>query len=327
MGAETNRHSRRLILVTGCPRSGTTAVGEVLSSAPASQYLYEPMNLSSGDEVIQHYFEVPGTDDFPFEVFDDLVLRMRSLKLDLKPGVFESDRGLYKIAKTVIGGRSKASLWRCRLQPGLRNIIWKDPLAASAAVAAAERHDIPVLVTVRPIHAIAASFKRMGWGFGLVRLQKDLEAQGLIAPMDLPHEHSENSAMNGAMLSVMLYSALAKAAARTDRIRFVSVDDIIGAPHDTYRRVFDWAGLIYSSSVEATVDKMYRSRPGAGDMPSGDRAHSRNNSLASVNRYWRRLLSDEEIDAIERMSAAVDLSAIDQFSLSGSALAVANGPG
>ena len=54
-------HERRLILVTGVPRSGTTAVGQMLSLAAGAGALHEPFNYHSGLRHIANYFEIPGT--------------------------------------------------------------------------------------------------------------------------------------------------------------------------------------------------------------------------------------------------------------------------
>ncbi|MEM0986811.1 MAG: hypothetical protein AAGJ32_11225 [Pseudomonadota bacterium] len=310
-----NRSRRKVVLVTGCPRSGTTAIGEVLSRAPGCQYLYEPMNFASGDAIIGRYFEVPGSASFPHDVFDSLVDRIGSLKLDLKPGHFQSDTRLYKIAKTFVGGRSRQSLWRCRLHPGLETIIWKDPIAASAAIAAAERHDIPVLVTVRPVHAIAASFKRMGWGFDVKPIHDDLVALGLIEPLDLPFACENLSAINGAMLSVVLYTALLNATKRLPQIRFVAVDDIINAPHASYRAIFDWLGLGFSKTVTGAIDEMYKDRPTRQAVPTGGRAHSRTHNVGGVNQYWRRVLTGDEIQQVDQIANRLDHALLTPFSL------------
>ena len=52
--------TKDLILVTGMPRSGTTAVGEVLSTAAGTAVLHEPLNYLVGLSDVPHYFAFPG---------------------------------------------------------------------------------------------------------------------------------------------------------------------------------------------------------------------------------------------------------------------------
>lgn len=61
--------SRTLILVTGPPRSGTTAVGSAIAKSKDCVSLHEPMNKHTGDKCINRYFELPGYNDFSQKEF------------------------------------------------------------------------------------------------------------------------------------------------------------------------------------------------------------------------------------------------------------------
>ena len=282
-------------------------MGEILSQASRAQYLYEPMNYTSGDKVIGRHFEVPGSPVFSHETMDDLVGRIRSLDLALKPGYFRSDKSGYRLMKRIAGGRSRLSLLRCRLQPGLKHIIWKDPIASLAAIAAAERANVPVLVTYRPPHAIAASFKRMGWWFDLADIAARARAGGVLPDLDLPVGRSDCPAINGALLSVMINAALIEAAERVPHIRFVPVNALLDAPEESYRTLFDWAGLPYGGKVEQAIRRAYHDRRDAAQtVPAAGRAHNRTINPAHINSYWRKVLSEEEAGAISEMAGLVD---------------------
>ncbi len=294
------------ILVTGCPRSGTTAVGDVLASVPGGQYLYEPMNATTGDRAIKTFFEF--SDGSPDEnaSFDRFVKRVQSLDLNLRPGVSHRDVTMMKIVKAFVGGRSRISLMRCRLSPGLRTLVWKDPFASFAAVDIADRHGIPVLVTFRTIHEVAASFKRLGWGFDLPALYDRLEAAGRrpIVPRRLLTQ--ADGAENGAGLWALVYGELARASERLPTlIRFVNVDELIRNPARSYQNIFDWWGRSLQTSTRLKIEKVYGSAGAAKKSIPSARAHDRNRDLSKVSTYWRSILTEREAERVNEISASV----------------------
>ena len=172
----TDRETRRLVLVTGTPRSGTTPVGDVLAAARRTRTLYEPLNRHVGDRRVRRYFEVPGTGGFMDATVDGLVDDVRRLRLRLRPGLFPEDRGPRRLAKRLTGSRARMTYRLARLPPRPRTLVWKDPFAAFLAEDVARRHDVPVVVTLRPPEAVAASFKRLGWAFDVHDLLGRLDA-------------------------------------------------------------------------------------------------------------------------------------------------------
>ena len=156
----------RTILVTGCPRSGTTPVGANLALAAGARYLYEPFNPSYGLQAISRYYQLPGADGFSPGDLDACVEAIRTLRLELRRYDGPHDTGWRRRVKRVVGGRSHLSYWLCRLDWTLDTIVWKDPIACLSTAAVVDRHRIPVVVTVRPAAAVAASYKRLQWNPG-----------------------------------------------------------------------------------------------------------------------------------------------------------------
>ena len=296
---------RNLILVTGTPRSATTTVGDMLGAAPGAGSLYEPMNFHAGDRCIGHYFEVPGQDNFTNEIFDDLVERMRRLDLDLKPGVWPEDRGLRRVGKYLVGGRTRTSHMALKLKPGVRTLIWKDPLAAFAATRAARVHRIPVVVTLRSPHAVAASFKRMKWGFNVKEITRRIQALGSDGTYAFDHLDLADHTVNAAVLWRLVYGSLAKAAEGDERIVFVDTDRLLADPQGQYRKLYNRLGLQFTSRVERRIEKVYAPAPSGAEIPAGH-AHTKSRDVSTANTYWRKMLSEKEIDLISKIVAPVD---------------------
>lgn len=298
-------NEKRLILVTGVPRSGTTAVGQMLSLAANAGALHEPFNYHSGLRHIANYFEVPGTAAFSLAQFDQTVVQIKKLALAFKTGIFPSDQGWRRAVKYVVGARPLNSYRRLRLLPNLRTIIWKDPLACFAADRAAQQHQVEVLVTLRNPWAVAGSFKRMDWAFDLADLTARLQQINLsvtAAPAgDEKNVHA--SVSNGTVLWRMVYSTLAQWAQTNPRLRFVNLDDVVDDPLGTYARLYKLHGLVWNERVAAKIKKYYRNES-QRSAPKAKQAHDAGRNIAEVNKYWRGYLTEPEKEFVRQITGA-----------------------
>ena len=300
----------KTILVTGCPRSGTTPVGANLALAPGARYLYEPFNPTSGLRAISRYYEVPGANDFSLETFDRCVEAIRQLRLDLKRYDWRRERGVRRLIKRVVGSRTQVSYWLCRLDWSLDTVIWKDPIACLTSNAVVDRHDLPVLVTVRPAAAVAASYRRLKWQPGVAAVLASLAQIGFSFP-DLRsryERHADNPVIGAALLWSAVYTALLCWAETRPRIRFVSLQDSIDRPVEVYRDLYQWLGLRWTPGVERKLQARYRtSDAGPATLPQAlpQRAHVGRRRLDDVNTYGKVLLTPEELDLIEEMTGGL----------------------
>jgi hypothetical protein len=279
----------------------------MMSLGARTRYLYEPFNFHSGLQQIRRYFEVPGSGGFTMEAFDDIVAGIRRLDLDLKSGLFPEDRGLRRLVKLTIGGRSRVSYLLCRLDRSLQTLIWKDPIAVFASLAAAQRHQIPVLVTVRNPIAVAASFRRMRWAFDLADLNNRLSALGVdqSALIDRYRASLDRSIVNGAVLWRLIYSVILDWGQESELIRVVNIGDIIRQPALIYRRIYEQYALPWSQHVERVIEKKYapvnkRWVRSSADLPK--RAHVAGRDVSELNSYGEKLLEPDEIKLIEEIT-------------------------
>jgi hypothetical protein len=299
--------SRRVILVTGCPRSGTTAVGSVMAAGPHARYLYEPFNFHSGVRQVSRYFEVPGSEDFSMETFDGIIKGIRNINLNLRSGLFPEDRGLKRLFKKVVGGRSRVSYAMCRVDRSLNTVIWKDPIAVFASLAAAQRHQIPVLVTLRNPIAVAASFRRMRWAFDLENINRRLQKLGLDQSflIDSFRDQLDKSIVNGAILWRLIYSTVLQWSKDCELIRVVDIADIIKHPDRMYKKIYENYSLPWSNKVERAINRKYAMKSGRWTRSSEDlprRAHIAGRDLSELNSYGEKLLNSEEIGLIEEIT-------------------------
>lgn len=296
--------SRRLILVTGIPRSGTTAVGKMLALAPLACTLHEPFNYHAGLKQINAYFEIPGTPSFPFQLLDQIICKMKQPELAFKLGVFPTDKGLKRVIKSIIGGRPLNSYRRLRLYPAVKTIIWKDPLACFTADYVSKQHDVEVLLTLRNPWAVAASFKRMEWAFDLSDISTRLSQAGIDGRNTLPLIGGQvhNSVANAGVLWATIYSVLAKWATTNARIHIANLDEILADPILAYARIYQVLNLEWSDRVSKKINEFYRTTT-ARIVPKHKKAHDQTRDIRKVNDYWRGILTEEECDFITNLVA------------------------
>ncbi len=301
---------KRLILVTGCSRSGTTAIGSNLALAPHTRYIYEPFNSQTGLSCINTHFPVPGSTEFPIELFDECVERIKRLNLKLKRGVLARDTGWRRLFKTYIGSRTRLSYLSCRFDPFLQTIIWKDPLAAFAVDALARRHSIPVVVTVRPPIAVSASFKRMAWTPRVAELNRRLNEVGLDFAGAYIRRYKDNldqPAIASAILWQMVYTALLHVHPHANVTYFVDVRDFIDSPAARYRHLYNLLDLPWSDKIQAAIEHRHVDRgvdrAKVEQLPQ--RAHVAKRNLQQINEYGRKLLTPEEVQVIEDVTSGV----------------------
>jgi hypothetical protein len=298
--------SRRIILVTGTPRSGTTAVGKMLSLGRGVCNLHEPFNYHVGIKEIERYFEIIGTGTFTSEKMDQCIHAIRELRLDFKQGVFPNERGLRRVLKFLIGGRAINSYRLCRMNPFLRTIIWKDPLACFLSDYISKVHDIDVLVTIRNPWATAASFKRMQWEFDVHDIAGRLQVVG----QDFTHKLSWLSAdlnscmINGTILWHMITSVLLDWSRDNSRIRFINLDNLVHNPLRVYEAIYHAVRLEWNTDVSRKIQILCGNRKGKA-VPTGKKAHDSRRNIALVNEYWRKFLSREETEAIEQINIQI----------------------
>lgn len=292
--------TRRLVLVTGSPRSGTTPVGNLLALARGARSLYEPLNAHVGDRRVSRYFEVPGTGGFD-EVVHELLHDISRPRLRLRRGLFPGDRGWRRAVKHLTGSRTKMTYRLCRVDPTLRTIVWKDPFAAFL-VAPVVASGIPVVVTVRPPHAVAASFVRLGWSFRVEELVTRLLEVGddhrqLLDGVDL-----DLPAHNAAVLWHIVYQRLLDHAVSDPGVHLLDVEHLVVDPVVTARDLYRAVGLSWDARVERAVLRRFEPKGGPVRPPT-ERAHVGHRDLRQVNTYWEDVLTPADVEVVERLDA------------------------
>lgn len=156
---------RDAIMVTGCPRSGTTILGKILSLPAVTGYIEEPLNYQTGLEGANDFFPYLHKNHPNIAQYDDLYSRMLRGQAVYKVCLTQqpTDELIRKIYRKVCINRFHVRYTLDVLNPLVRRFIAKDPTACFSAEYLARQHDVKVVMALRHPCGVIASHQRLGW--------------------------------------------------------------------------------------------------------------------------------------------------------------------
>ncbi len=156
---------RSAVMVTGCPRSGSTIIGNILAIPPTMGYIEEPLNYQTGLE---------GTDDFfPYlheyyenrDKYDSIFSEMLRGEAKYKENMLQppADSILREVYRKLFINRYHIRYKLDSFNPIVKCFVSKDPTACFSTEYLAKNHDVAVVMTTRHPCGVIASHQRLGW--------------------------------------------------------------------------------------------------------------------------------------------------------------------
>jgi hypothetical protein len=286
----------RPILVTGCHRSGSTWVGQMIASHPGVGYVHEPFNpvYQPACPVTHQWHYVTAEDEARFVPY----LR-RQLAL---PQSWWREVRARPDARRLAGATVRAlQAWRLRLA-GARPLL-KDPIALFSAEWLADTFGMEVVVVIRHPVAVAGSLKRLGsyFPFRCLLGQPRLLQAHLASFEDeirrlqqRPPDVVEHAALTWRVLHHVILGYRLR---RPDWV-FVRHEDLSLHPVAEFRALLGRVGLDFPPRVKRVVEH-FTGEGNAGDPPVGD---LRRDSRANLWNWTHRLTPAE----VARVRAATE---------------------
>ena len=298
MRAQADIRTRRPILVTGMPRSGTTWVGRMLTKSGEVGYINEPLNRTASPGT----FRIPVAHWYPYITAEN--------EADLLPLLEEALRFKYHLAHELKQCRNRTDLhhtlktWAGFVRSRKRRPLVKEPHAVFSVEWFTRRLDSDVVVTVRQPLAVVSSWKRLDWNFDFSHL---LEQPALMRDSLAPFEPEMVDALppsadlihRVALLWRIIYSVVAEQ--RFPRVHVVRQEDLSRDPVREFAKLYDALGLRFTSAAaEAVAASSSSENPKETrvDKPHETRLDSKAN-LES----WKQRLTGDEISRIERLTS------------------------
>ena len=295
--------SYKLILVTGCPRSGTTAIGKVLSFGKSTSLLYEPFNRFIGLKGINTSFMIPGIEPLTETQTDSYYNHLKKLNLSYKKSSYKPHGSYYKRKlKKIIGERGIISYYQCKLNPWLETIIWKDPIAVFFSGYLLNKSDIQIVVTTRSPLAVAGSFKRLNWSYSLEEIfNRVIKINPQIKYLS-KYIGTENSAKNSAILWTMIYSTILYWIEDTHRsIYLVNPESILQNPLLNYNKLYSQLSLNWNKKIGNKINKFHSNNQKG--YPSKNKTHDFRRYPDTFNTYYKKILTDDEYHFINSLTS------------------------
>jgi hypothetical protein len=270
-------------------RSGTTWVGRMLAASGQAVYLHEPLNpecapvlLHEGVERQYLYLTEENEDGYP-EAF------ARLLRFPLDSRRLERSRGQR--------ARRLARLVHARAT-GARALL-KDPFAVFSIPWFARRLGAEIVVVVRNPLAVAASAKRLHWGFdSRWVLDQPLLMRDRLEPFRRELEAQPDTlAGQTALLWKIVYRTVLDYSRELPGIRIVRQEDLSHRPLEKFPPLFDSLGLSFGRRARRAIARTTSEKnPAETDLsvPGSIMVDSEAN-LES----WRKRLTPDEVETIE----------------------------
>lgn len=287
--------AKKLILVTGAHRSGSTWIGKVISQASNVRYVHEPFNLRNKkyETPFNYWFEY--VSDESNEIVQDEVrsylnshfgFSMRStLKAATKIGPPKN------ILRALADQRSRLT----------RRTLMKDPIALLSAPWIYNNFPSDVVISIRHPAAFVASLKIKDWQFDF---RNFLDQENLMNNLLFDFkEELESYAQNpkdivsqGILLWNILYSVVLDYKREFgDSWYFVKHEDLSLHPIKEFDKLFGFLKLDFSSTVQKAIHVSTKAQQGS----------SYKRDSASNVYSWKKRLTDKEIRRIKEKTAGV----------------------
>ncbi|MDP9068771.1 MAG: sulfotransferase [Actinomycetota bacterium] len=304
VGSHRQLRSHDPILVTGSHRSGTTWVGRMLCASGEAAYIHEPFcpNRSPGwitEPLPYWYMYISPENESPYLPGVRRVLQLR-----------------YPVARSLVASRSARDVARqlpeiprglsYRVR-GLRPLL-KDPFALFSSEWLADRFRVRPVIMIRKPVAFVSSIKRLNWGF-------DYEQNWLAQPALMRdhlggHEGSFRGyqgevdlVKEGIVMWNAIYDFVRALEARRPEFLYVKYEELAAEPVAGFEKLYAGLGLTWDEDARARVAD-FSDSTNPKDVSTRDRRAIKRDSRAAAE-TWRQRLSPEEIERVERETAAV----------------------
>ena len=290
------------ILVTGVHRGGTTWLGKMLAADIQTAFVSEPLNVLHRPGVfrakVKHWYTYITKENEAeyLPAYHELLNFQYHTWLEIKS--LRSHRDFLRM------GRDFHTFLIGSLQ-GQRALI-KDPFAVFSTPWFSERLNFQVVISVRHPAAFASSLKRLNW---------DYDFRNLLDQPSLMRDHLEGDraemesisrddiVSQAALLWKMVYRFVHNARASYPNFHILRHEDLSLDPINGYKSLYELLGLIFDERIERII-----LNSSSSDNPSKlakGKTHSvKLDSRASLNN-WRKILSEEEITRVRRITEPV----------------------
>ena len=280
---------KKLILVTGSHRSGSTWTGKVISSVKGIHYVHEPFNigLNRSKSPFSYWYEhlYKGS---PIEEKSRNYISSFYSKFFGKAFGLRSKRDAYDYLSSFKGKVSE-------------RIVIKDPIALMSAEWIYNNFNCDVVMTIRHPAAFVASLKVKNWQFDFENFleQEVLMKTYLKGYQNEIQEYATNKPdiiRQGILVWNIIYSTVLSYQTKyRNAWYFVKHEDLSINPMREFEQMFHHLDIEFSEQVKQEIDETTKAK---------DTSKIKRNSKDNV-KTWQQRLSSEEVALIKKETEPV----------------------
>ena len=279
---------KKMILVTGAHRSGTTWTGQIIASAKNVWYIYEPFNVG-----IKHR-------NSPFEYWFECLNNCSKSKENIVKKYLKSFYSKFHIdiIKRALKIRSliDAKDFLKDIKKDTNRVLIKDPIAIMSSEWLYQQYNCNVVITIRHPAAFIASIKVKDWQFDFNNYlaQEELITTYLKDYKDVIKEYAETKQdiiKQGILLWNTIYSTVQYYKEKyNDEWYFITHEDLSIDPINEFEKIFKYLNLNLDENIKNLIIESTTSKES-----SEHKRDSKNNI-----KTWKNRLSKDEIDYIKK---------------------------
>ena len=292
------------VLITGTHRSGSTWVGDIISSSHRIQYIQEPLHPHNtinrflwGHKIDHFYTHITDYNCAQWESYFNQILCFRPHILS---SIISSknSKDLVSVLKNIV------KLTNARFQGCIP--LLKDPYALLAAPWLAKRFNLHVIVLIRHPAAFVASLKRMGWNpdfdfiFKQPTIIRDFLDSYEIGIRGIP---KDDIIARGALLWRLFHYIIYEYQKVHKDWLFIRHEDLSCNPLINFGKIFDYLDIKYDERIKSRIRKLSSPKNPAAAPNGVSQALARNSS--SVITQWHCKLNKSEINLIQSITKPI----------------------
>lgn len=254
---------KRHILVTGCPRSGTTFLGKVLSFPTEVGYIREPFNRDFGLDDLEYEFPYMHRGMQKEQVYRDMVEALLSRKANFKSLPPSGANNLKQsVGRMLFGSGSNYSYIKSTTNPLVQRYLLKDPMASLGSEYLHREYDFDVVVIMRKPLPTIASMRRLGLVHSLEELANQEKLRELYLPEEvLGHLGQELTLLERqALLWTAINAVLQSFVERNSRFIVVQHHALATRPVKELSKLYKKLDLAFTPAIKSKVEEYTSSK-------------------------------------------------------------------
>ena len=302
---------KRLILVTGIPRSGTTWMGKMIGISPQAGYLWEPLGMGHRPGVCaldpvwfpyitktnhaQYFNAITDTANYNYNFKAEFNSIWAELKKARSINIIRTLKGRIRVMIVE-------NIRFHKYKKEKRVPLFKDPLSLFLSEWYYKHFDAKIIIMIRHPAAVIASHKRLQWRLNSQLLLK----QPALIQDHLNDYRSELLSVknktydlieDGIIMWNIIYSTVQKYRRKYKDWLFLKHEEVASDPLKHYPKIFNFIGIDYTLKIEESIKK-YCLEPNMKSYNIEKRAHNIKLYSPGTAHSWKNEMSSEEVRKI-----------------------------